>query len=115
MKVDDIPLSSLFILRVATPKPIGMLLRQDPNIGKHMVKLGSESPLRQSISCRELRVMEQNVENLHHQLLDEVENLKQQIEELEKETTLIVRGGNSLAAFCLYIAIQMDDRVLESN
>ncbi len=50
-----------------------------------MVKRASESPLRQSISCRELGVMEQDIESLHDQLLDEVENLKQQIKELEEK------------------------------
>ena len=71
-------------MKVATPKPIEKLLRRDLNIGKHMVKPGKESPLRQSISCRELSVMEQDIEDLHHQLLDEVEKLKQQVEELEE-------------------------------
>ena len=84
MKVDGNPVSSLFVLKVATPKPIEMLLQRDPNIGKHMVKRGSESPLRQSISCRELSVMEQDIADLHHQLPEEVEKLKQQVEALEK-------------------------------
>lgn len=84
MKVDGNPVSSLFVLKVATPKPIEMLLQRDPNIGKHMAKRGSESPLRQSISCRELSVMEQDIADLHHQLPEEVEKLKQQVEALEK-------------------------------
>jgi hypothetical protein len=84
MKMDDSPVSSLFLLKVAKPNPNGMHLRRDPNIGKHMVKRGRESSLRQSISCRELSVMERDIEDLHRQLLEEVENLKQQIEELKK-------------------------------
>jgi hypothetical protein len=85
MKVDDTSVSSLFVVKVADPKPIEKFLRRDQNIRNHMVKRGRESPLRQSISRRELSEIEQDIEALHHQLLGEVQNLKRQIVELEEK------------------------------
>jgi hypothetical protein len=85
MKVSDIPVSSQFVVKIGRPKPIERLLGREQTLGKHMVKRGRESRLRQSVSLREIGDLEHDIDNLNEQLQGEIENLKQQIAEMEKK------------------------------
>jgi hypothetical protein len=75
MKVDGVPISSSFVVKVINPKPASDIIRKDPNLGKHMVKRGRESPLRQSIALSERNGLEQETHCLKEQLEWDMENL----------------------------------------
>ncbi|KAE9373367.1 hypothetical protein N431DRAFT_465662 [Stipitochalara longipes BDJ] len=53
-KIEDTPIASHFTFNFEIPKLAAFLFRKDPNIGKHMVKPGRESPLRQSVSLHQV-------------------------------------------------------------
>jgi hypothetical protein len=108
-KMDDIPVSSQFVVKISRPKPIEKLLRRDQTLGKHMVKHGRESPLRQSVTLCEISDLEHDIENLNEQLKGEIENLKQQIAELEKKN-FALRPRSKLLSIRYPTRIQLDGR-----
>jgi hypothetical protein len=85
MKVDDVRVSSSFAVSIATPKRTSDLLRNDPNLGKHMVKRGKESPLRQSVTIRVFSGFEQEIQYMDENLEWDIEDLKQEIAKFERK------------------------------
>jgi len=85
MAVHDAPIAPQFSFNFAIQKPASFLLRQDPNIGKHMVKQGRESPLRQSVSLHQVDDSENEVCNIEVQVGWSIDGLKGQIAGFERK------------------------------
>jgi hypothetical protein len=85
MVIDEVPVSPLFNVNIAAPKPTANLLRMDQTLGKYMVKRGKESPLRQSITVRELTAFEQEMKVSNERLERDIEGLKKQIAAYERK------------------------------
>jgi hypothetical protein len=85
MKVDDVRVSSCFAVSIATSKLKSDLLRNDPNLGKHMTKRGKESPLRQSVTLRVFSGFEQEIEYMEENLEWDIKDLKQEIAKFERK------------------------------
>ncbi|KAH8766295.1 hypothetical protein F5882DRAFT_383017 [Hyaloscypha sp. PMI_1271] len=85
MKVDEVQVSSCFAVSIATPKRTSDLLRNDPNLGKHMVKRGKESPLRQSVTLRVFSGFEREIEYMEENRDWDIEDLKKEVAKFERK------------------------------
>jgi tryptophan 2,3-dioxygenase len=85
MKVDEVRVSSCFAVSIATLQRTSDLLRNDPNLGKHMVKRGKESPLRQSVTLRLSSGFEQEIQYMEENREWDIEDLKQEIVKFERK------------------------------